>query len=298
MREFKDIYQILLPIVKEMLSRFLDAQGNIPRRGPKPVLTDAELISISLTSEILFFDSENYLFSKLKKYKPIPNLIDRSAYNRRRRKLITYIEFVQQKMANAIIPNEQYHVVDSFPLPICQFVRAKRSKICRDSLETRPNFGYCAAQKNTYFGYKLHAVCTIQGVFMHFQISPASVADIDYLHEIKHEFPHCVLLGDKAYLSNPMQLDLFEHHDLTVVTPKRRNQPDYDKYPGVFRKYRKRIETLFSQLEGQFIIRRNYAKSFAGFLARIISKITALTCAQYVNKFFNERNINQIKYAF
>lgn len=298
MREFKDVFETILPIVKKVLSPLLDSRNNIPKRGPKPILSDAELIAISLTSDVLFLDSENYLFNKLSRYKPISNLIDRSTYNRRRRKLLKFIEFVQHTMAEAIVPNEQYHVVDSFPLPICRFARARRSKICKESFETLPNFGYCAAQQNTYFGYKLHAVCTVQGVFKHIQISSASVPDIDYLQEVKHEFSHCVLLGDKAYLSNPLQLDLFEHHNLKVFTPKRRNQPDYDKYPGIFRKYRKRIETLFSQLEGQFIIRRNYAKSFSGLLTRIISKIAALTCAQYVNKFFNERNINEIKYAF
>jgi len=298
MREFKEIYKRILPIVKEILSPLLDSRNNIPRRGPKPLLSDVEIIAISLTSDVLFFDSENYLFSKLKKYRPIANLINRSSYNRRRRKLLKYIELVQQMLAEAVVPAEQYHVVDSFPLPICRFVRAKRSKICKESFETAPDFGYCAAQDNTYYGYKLHAVCTVQGVFKHFQISKASVADIKYLQEIKHKFSNCVLLGDKAYLSNPLQLDLFERHNLTVFTPKNRNQPDYEKYPGIFRKYRKRIETLFSQLDGQFIIRRNYAKSFSGFATRVASKIAALTCAQYVNKVFNKRNINEIKYAF
>ncbi|NAW50038.1 transposase, partial [Elizabethkingia argentiflava] len=44
----------------------------------------------------------------------------------------------------------------------------------------------------------------------------------------------------------------------------------------MFRKPRKRIETLFSQLCDQFMIRRNYAKSFDGFKNRILSKIMAL----------------------
>ena len=91
-------------------------------------------------------------------------------------------------LGEAVVPAEQYHVVDSFPLPICRFIRAKRSKICKESFETAPDFGYCAAQDNTYYGYKLHAVCTVQGVFKHFQISKASVADIKYLQEIKHKF--------------------------------------------------------------------------------------------------------------
>jgi len=42
----------------------------------------------------------------------------------------------------------------------------------------------------------------------------------------------------------------------------RKNQRNYSKQPYLFRKFRKRIETLFSQLCDQFMIRRNYAKSF------------------------------------
>lgn len=75
----------------------------------------------------------------------------------------------------------------------------------------------------------------------------------------------------------------------------RKNQIDYKKQPYIFRKSRKRIETLFSQLCDQFMIRRNYAKSFQGFKTRILSKITALTVVQYINKFIFGRNINNIK---
>jgi hypothetical protein len=176
--------------------------------------------------------------------------------------------------------------------------RAKRIRICHETFETAPAFGYCAAQRNTFFGYKVHAVCTVQGVFKHFQISRGNVADIHYLQEVKDRFSNCVLLGDKAYLSNPLQMNLFDNFNLKIITPKRRNQKNFQKYPGIFRKYRKRIETLFSQLDGQFIIKRNYAKSFDGLATKVSSKITALTCAQYVNKFIHHTNINNIKYAF
>ena len=65
----------------------------------------------------------------------------------------------------------------------------------------------------------------------------------------------------------------------------RGNQKDYKEQPFVFRKKRKTIETLFSQLCNQFMIKRNYAKSFKGFKTTILSKITALTTVQYINKF-------------
>jgi len=73
------------------------------------------------------------------------------------------------------------------------------------------------------------------------------------------------------------------------------NQTGYKKQPYIFSKSRKRIKTLFSQLCNQFMIRRNYAKSFEGFKTRILSKITALTLIQYINKFIFQRPINNIK---
>jgi hypothetical protein len=86
-------------------------------------------------------------------------------------------------------------------------------------------------------------------------------------------------------LSQELQLDLFETAKIKLEVPMRKNQNNYQKQPYVFRKTRKRIETLFSQLCDQFMIRRNYAKTFEGFKTRILSKITALTIIQFINKF-------------
>ena len=105
----------------------------------------------------------------------------------------------------------------------------------------------------------------------------------------------CVLLGDKGYLSQSIQLDLFNEVNIELETPKRKNQKDYKPQFYQFKKYRKRIETLFSQLCDHFRIRNNYAKSFAGFKTRILAKITALTLIQYINKFIFDRPINNIK---
>jgi len=92
----------------------------------------------------------------------------------------------------------------------------------------------------------------------------------------------CVLLGDRGYLSESIQLDLFQTVNIKLETPKRVNQKDYNPQAYVFRKSRKRIETLFSQLCDQFRIRNNYDKSFQGFKTRILAKITALTLVQYI----------------
>ena len=64
-----------------------------------------------------------------------------------------------------------------------------------------------------------------------------------------------------AFICNKIN-ELFEKSQIKLEIPMRKNQNNYKKQTYIFRKKRKRIETLFSQLCDQFMIRRNYAKSF------------------------------------
>jgi len=260
----------------------------------KPKLNDTELIALNLAAECLGIDSERFLFTLLPQF--LKAKIDRTVYNRRRRKLAFKIEFFRQKIASIIVPIEDYHVIDSMPLEVCKYSRSSRTKICQENIDTSPSFGYCAAQKLHYFGYKIHAVCTVQGVIKTFDISNASVHDINYLNDVKHQLNNCILIGDKGYLSQQYQQDLFESSNIKIETPMRNNNANFKPFPKPLSKARKRIETLFSQLCDQFMIRRNYAKSFDGFSTRILSKITALTLIQWFNQ-QNGNNINNLKVA-
>jgi len=56
------------------------------------------------------------------------------------------------------------------------------------------------------------------------------------------------------------------------------------------------IETVNNQLIDQFMIKRNYAKSFAGFDVRIMSKIAALVFSQFLNH-LNGNPIGKVKFA-
>ena len=239
-------------------------------------------------------DSENYLFQLIPEGQ-IENIIERSQYNKRRRKLFSYTELIRTKLNHKFIEIEDYYVVDSMPLEICKMARHKRIKVCKEYFETAPEKGFCASQNTWFYGYKLHGVCSVSGVFHSIDISKANVHDIGYLSNVKLQLSNAVLLGDKGYISSEQQLDLFQNVNVKLETPMRSNQKGYKKQPYIFRKSRKRIETLFSQLCDQFMIRRNYAKSFDGFRTRILAKITSLTTIQYINKFVLNRNINNVK---
>lgn len=181
-------------------------------------------------------------------------------------------EAFRKELAHSI-SIQDYYIVDSMPLDICKLSRSSRSSICKEEYETAPNKGYSASQSTHYYGYKLHAVCTIDGVFTDFDLTQASIHDIHFLKNIRSLYENYTVLGDKGYLNIDYLRDLFSSNQIRLEGPMRRNQKDYKPQDYIFRKSRKRIETLFSQLCDQFMIRRNYAKSFDGFKYRILSKI-------------------------
>jgi len=288
MNNFQANYNKILEVLKTITEK-----EQFLKQKRKPKLKDIELIAMNLTAEYMSIDSECQLFREISI--DLKNKIERSVYNRRKRKLFFAIEFIRKELSNKFNEFENYFIVDSMPLEVVKLSRSNSSKICKEEFYSAPNRGFCASQNMHYFGYKMHAVCSIEGVFKSFDISKASVHDIHYLKDIKNQFNDCVILGDKGYLSADYQLDLFESKQIKLEVPMRKNQFNYKKQAYIFRKKRKRIETLFSQLCDQFMIRRNYAKTFVGFKTRILSKLTALTVIQYINKFIFDRNINNLK---
>ena len=182
----------------------------------------------------------------------------------------------------------------STPIEICKISRANRSAICSTD-EIKPAYGYCAAQKSRYFGYKLHAVCDKNGIFHSFDFSPANVHDVNYLHDIKENFENCLLIGDRGYISKELQLDLFNYSKINLSVPMRKNQHNFVDFCKTKSKIRKRIETNISQLCGQFLININLAKTFQGLATRIVSKITSFTMIQYLNFFVFKRSLNKLK---
>jgi len=289
MHNFEASYKLILNELRKILP-----EDNFYYKPIRPKLSDIELISLIILAEYQSVDSEYQLF-RILVGTSLEGKIERSVYNRRKRKLFPYMEQIRQCMANKFNEFENYFVVDSMPLEVCKMSRSGRSKICKEVEGALPDKGFCASQQLHFYGYKLHAVCSVSGVFQSFDLTPASVHDIHFLKDIKTQMTDCVVLGDKGYLSSQIQLDLFRTANICLETPKRVNQKDYKPQFYPFKKYRKRIETLFSQLCDQFMIRRNYAKTFSGFKTRILAKITTLTTIQYLNKFVFNRKINNLK---
>ena len=185
----------------------------------------------------------------------IPNLISRRQFNDRRKKVGSLQEQIRSRMAMEMDGGEDYFCIDSKPIEVCRVARGKRCKMGKTgTFENAPDFGYCASQGIHFYGYKLHVLCGLSGVIHSYDLSKASVHDINYIKDIKHTYHDCSIFGDKGYIGAEVQLDLFETANIRLECPYRLNQKDWKPTFIPFAKARKRVETLFSQLSDQFLV--------------------------------------------
>ncbi|MCF0075581.1 hypothetical protein LZD49_34225 [Dyadobacter sp. CY261] len=95
--------------------------------------------------------------------------------------------------------------------------------------------------------------------------------------------PECELLADRGYISAGQQLALFQQAGVKMITPLKANMKIKNFWNHQCRKIRKTIETLFSQLCDQQLLKRNYAKTSDGLFARIVAKIASVSILKTIN---------------
>lgn len=291
-------FYIILDVCKSFAKNQVNDKGNMTRPGVVPKFSDLEVIALSITAEACGIDSENLLFNRLNNECPgkIPNLISRRQFNVRRKKTMYLGEDIRKLIANHMDGGEFLFAIDSKPIKVCQNVRAKRCTMGKEDFEHAPAWGYCASQNTHYYGYKIHAVCGTRGIIHSYDLTAANVHDLHFLKDVQWQYHDCHMLGDKGYLSAEVQQNLFESCNIVLEVPYRLNQKYWQPTSWTYKKYRKRIETVFSQLNDHLMMLRNYAKQTYGLFTRIAAKISAFTMLQYFN-FINHKPIGQVKYA-
>jgi hypothetical protein len=285
-------------ICKELFEKEVDTRKNFQFYPVPPKMNDLEVVALSCCMEALGIDSENLMWSKLKTDYPnlFPNLIDRSRFNRRRRRLSSLILHVQEQVSSRLEGLSETMVVDSIPVPVIKMAREKSYKSFRKSFETAPAKGYSAVNKGWFIGYKLHVVIYDNGVVQQSGITKGNVHDINFLKQIDALPANKQILGDRAYISKTLQLDLFEQYQVKLRVPFRTNQHDYRRHPKKYKSKRQMVETFFSQMCDQLNLKRNYAKTYEGLVTRLTSKLSSMSILHWIN-YLNGRKLAQIKHA-
>jgi hypothetical protein len=298
MHNIKTNFSKFYGICKELFKNEQAYKLNFQFYPVRPKMNDLEIVSLACCMEALSIDSENLLWSKLKKdyASSFPNLIDRSRFNRRRKRLTPFILKVQDYISSKLENQSQTMVVDSIPVPVVKMAREKNFKAFRKSFETAPAKGWSAVNKSWFIGYKLHVIIFDNGVVQQSGITKANVHDINFLKQVTNLPEKKKILGDRAYISKTLQIDLFEQYKVTLKVPFRNNQHDYKKHPKKYKSKRQMVETFFAQMCDQLNLKRNYAKSYEGLAVRLASKLSSMSILHWINH-LNGKKLAQIKHA-
>ena len=286
---FEDFILTVYVVIDDLYHQFAPSEVIFRRHVLDAKLSDPEIITISIWGELAGIDSENAWFSFVKKnYRYLfPNFCSRSRFNRTRRALLQTTDLLRQKMISAFpIPFSKYFVIDSFPLAVCKFGRAR---YCRSFRGYGADYGKCPSKKETYFGYKVHALITLEGYITTFEITPASADDREGLMDIVEGQSGLVILGDKGYVGERLTREMAEQKICLMALRRSNSKADWPKsVRQLIFKLRRREETVFSQLSEQLNAERVLAKSFQGLCTRLTNKILGYNLCVALNSIFHE----------
>jgi len=258
------------------------------RPGPRSTFSDSEVITLTLVAEIVGLDDETvFLDYVARNHRALfPFLPDRSRYNRRRRALGEATNTIRRQLLGfllALLPPDERPlcVLDSLPLSVVGFHHSRG----QHRWYGWATYGYNATKKQTIYGFKLHLLTTADGIITDFALAPAHLTDGTFTEQLLRDKAEMLVLGDKAYINALLQGELWEVHGVRLLTPQRSNQ--HQQLPEALSRlvchFRQMIETINSQLAGQFNIESNKAKCMSGLIARLQAKLAAHTLSLYLN---------------
>ena len=248
------------------------------QEDPQNQMSDSEVITTVLTAARFFQGNIERSRIYLKEHGLIPKMLSKSRLNRRIHKLPTWIwlgliQFLACLRRSANEDNE--YVVDSYPLPVCRLVRAQRLKI----LEGKEHMGYCAAQDQYFFGFKVHVIITATGQPVTFRIGPGSEHDMKAFKQMDL----CLLeegasiFGDKAYNDYGYE-DQLKAQGILLKPKRKCNSKRGPALEWLINapRVRKYIETVFSSITS-WMPRKLHAVTKPGLIVKISSFIAAFS---------------------
>ncbi len=234
-------------------------------------MSAAEILTAAVLAAKYFQNHHERAVEMLVKLGYIPP-VSLSRFNRRLHALRHWLAGILDLFAELCRQGTVF-IIDSMPLPVCKRARAGR---CR-KVRGKAFCGYCAAKDEKFFGWRLHLICTEHGVPVSFELLPAAEHDLTPIHELTVVLPEgATVFADKGYVSDPDALTILEACGVRLLSVRRKNMTPNcwaDEYD--LRRYRKRIETVYSQCVAMGL-QRLHARTNFGFDLKTWASLLAL----------------------
>ena len=247
--------------------------------GAKPEMSDSEIITLALVMDYLPFPGETQFigFIRANYGQWFPDLLTQSQFNRRLRKLEQMLEILRRKWVRQLGgENATSFVIDTKPIPVMGYRRSKRHSDFHGSAE----YGYCAARKMKYFGYKLVMLSTLKGLPIAYELVSANTDERKAVEGVLETVRHCDIYGDKGFVGQDWQEEITNSTGNQIWTIHRENQQHQrsSSLKRLIGQVRQRIEGVFHEIQNTGRNpERLLNKTVAGFATHMAAKITSHT---------------------
>jgi hypothetical protein len=245
----------------------------IRQRGPQPLLSDSEVLTIEIVGEFLGIDTDLQLFTHFRRYYgdwfPRLKQVHRTTFTRQAANLWVIKEQLFGYLSQLVPHDPLISVVDSFPMPVCRFARANR---CR-SFAGQAAFGYDEVARQTYYGLRAHVRICWPGVIVATTLAPANIHDTEAAEELL-EGAQGWALGDRNYWKPEWQLAL-RQQGLALFAPYKSAKRQKFHYPHWLTEKRYRIETVFGQIVERFHAKKVWARDVWHLTVRWLRKLVS-----------------------
>lgn len=236
-------------------------------------ISDTEVLWVAIMAAMYFQNHHERALVVLKKMGYLRQSLSVSRFNRRLHQLGEWLPGILMILCSVFADNEVF-VVDSVPMPVCKRVRARRCRKVRG-----PDYcGYCAAKDEKFFGWRLHLVCTLEGLPAAFELLPAAYHDLTPIHELTVALPSGArVFADKGYIDKKTAASILKDTGVRLIAKPRKNMRPLDWIDEYeLDEYRRRIETINSQLESMGL-ERLHARTNTGFEIKVHASLLALS---------------------
>lgn len=252
--------------------------------GFAPELSDEEVITLEICGEFFKLGTDKdlfgYFYSHYRHF--FPNLKNRSLFVRQAANLWAVKAEIQRRLVGLSGQDQDpVQPIDTLPLPVCVYTRASRDRC----FATEADWGYCAAKKMNYYGFKLGLRVSRIGMITHFPLLAARPHDINHLDSLVEGF--CgIVPADKGFIDAFRQQQLMHRHGVIVVTPARARMAPPTHSAALLvacRRWRKLVETVGSHLTERFGVARIRVRDRWHYQHRLIRKVLAHTVGVFLN---------------
>lgn len=270
-------------LVDDSLQELFQGQTPWRQRGPQPTVSDSEILAMEVIGEFLGYDTDEgiykyFLWHWLSLF-PALARIGRTDFAKQATRLARVKQRLWRHLLLRVPHDPLVSIVDSFPLHVCQFARAKR---CRRFFEEAA-FGHDELLKQTFYGLRWHVRISWPGIITEVGLAPANISDVTMTPELL-EGAAGWALADRNYWS-PQLREGLRSQGLALLTPPKTRSID-DRFPHHWSKWltrkRRRIETVIGQLVGRFHAKRTLARDIWHLLSRIWRKVLSHTIATFL----------------